>query len=205
MRKKTIAIVALVLICMVFTLLGCEKGKENVDNGLKVGFEVSSGDDPSPSDFCAYSSEVSEFDINDVTLEFFYGGIFSENIEVERIQGRHIGKVKLFFHNPALGKFDILNHLSYENLYFIKESEEDYTSEAHRWKGNLYEEGEGEIITIPKELFVGESGVIGFLVFGKDEKHRDYPDIEYERVSGKSIYYKVNGDRVMLSGEEIKE
>ena len=205
MRKKIKIMVALVLIFSTFILVGCENGEENVNKGLEVGFIVNSGSDPSPSDFCAYRSNVSEFDINDVTLEFFYGGIFSESIEHERSHSRNIGKAKLYFHNPALGKFYIQNHLSYENLYFIKEGEEDYTSEAHRWKGNLYKEGEGETITIPKELFVGEKGLIAFIVFGKDENHRDYPNNEYEYVSGKNIYYKVNGDSVMLSGEEIKE
>lgn len=203
MIKKGICLmVVLILLTTAFVFAGC---KEEEDTGLKVGFEVSTTNgDPSPSDYCAYKSDVSEFDINNATLEFFYGGIFSESIEHERSHGRNIGNVKLYFYNPALGEFDI-NVFSDENLYFIKESEEVYTSEAHRWKGNLYEEGEGETVTIPKELFVGERGLIGFMIFGKDENHRDYPNNEYEYVSGKNIYYKVNGDRVMLSGEEIKE
>jgi len=196
MAKKLIIVIILFILTFTgFMLTGC-------NNSLSVGFDGVRGD-PAPSDYCAYSSDVSEFNINNVTLEFYYGGIFSEDIEYERSHGKNIGKIKLYFQNPAISEFFILDPVTYENLYFIKESDEDYTSETHRWKGNLYEAGEGDIITIPKDLFVNERGVIGFYVFGKDKNQIDYPNNEYKCVSGINIYYKVNGDRVKLSGEEI--
>ena len=198
-RKGIIIFGILILLTTSLVFAGCEK-----DKGLYVGFKGVGGD-PAPSDFSAYRSDVSEFDINDVTLEFFYGGIFCEDIEYERSQGKNIGKVKLYFRNPALGEFSVINSFSDENLYFIKESEDDYVSEAHRWKGTSYKKGEGEIITIPKELFVVEKGKLYFYVFGKDKNHLYYPNNEYEYISAISIHYKVNGDRVKLSGEVIKE
>lgn len=217
MIKKIIRLGFVIILISVtlVVLVGC---KEDEDIGLNVGFEYSSSSEESPSDYCAYRSDISEFDINDVTLEFFYGGIFSESIEHERSNGRNIGKVELYFFAPALcensecatqydyqyGGMKCSNLLCEDSRYFIKESEEDYTSEAHRWKGILYEEGEGETITIPKELFVGERGLIAFFVYGKDENHRDYPNNKYELISGKNIHYKVYDDKVILSGEEIK-
>lgn len=214
-KKGIYLLVVFILLTTAFVFAGC---KEEEDTGLNVGFEGNLYGDPSPSDYCAYRSDVSEFDINDVTLEFFYGGIFSESIEYERSNIRNIGKVKLYFFAPALcensecatqydyqyGGRKCVNLLCEDSRYFIKESQKDYTSEAHRWKGRLYEDGEGETITIPKELFVGERGLIEFMVFGKDENHREYPDNEYELISGKIIHYKIYGYKVVLSGEEIK-
>lgn len=214
MANKLIYIVILFIFTFTgFVLTGCEENK-----GLYVGFEVSSGCLPSPSDYSAYASKVSEFDINDVTLEFYYGGIFSENIELELENGRNIGKARLYFFVPEFcnnsncrTQFDYeyggkkcVNILCDDSRFFIKEGEEDYTSEAHRWKGLLYKKGEGEIITIPKELFINERGKIGFMVFVKDKNHLYYPNNEYEYISGKTIHYKVKGDRVELSGEPIK-
>lgn len=188
------------VICMVFTLFGCENGEENVDNGLKVGFEVSSGDDPSPSDFCAYSSEVSEFDINDVTLEFFYGGLFNINIEDELNSVRNIPYVELYFDNKEM----------VGEPYLIRRTTESYISEKYRcemivdedWNMIGIDFNHFEQITIPKELFVGSSGKIYFYIFGNNIREIDNNG---RILSSIAIYYRLNNDKIILSGEEIKE
>lgn len=150
--------------------------------------------------FCAYKSEVSEFDIDNVTLYFFFGGIFSESIEHELECGSNIPKIRLYFRNTAIGEFTP-SPFSEENLYFIKEIEENYVSEKYRWKGSNYTLEDGVKLTIPSELFIGESGRISFIVAG--DEINDRVD-GYIYISGKGIYYKVNGDMVTLSDQEFE-
>lgn len=196
MTKKIIGVVVLFLITFtIFALAGCEKA----DKGLSVGFDSSYFGDPAPSDCCAYKSEVSEFDINDATLYFFYGGIFSESIEFQ-LEREDIPKIRLYFHNPELGDFEISPFLE-ENLYFIREVEENYISEKYRWKGRSYTQEDGIELTIPSELFIGESGKIGFIVAG--DNILDSVD-GYICISSIWIYYKVDGDKVILSGQKFE-
>ena len=49
------------------------------DNGIESGFSISNSE-PSPMITCAVKSEKNAFDINDVTLTFYYGGDFPENL-----------------------------------------------------------------------------------------------------------------------------
>ena len=201
MIKKIICVVLLLVLgSTVFMLAICDKG---VDEGLSAGFATSSGGSGGlyPSDFCAYKSDVSQFDINDVTLHFFYGGIFGESIEHHLENGRHrnITSVRLYFHNQLLGEFYVYAPYEFaeENLYFIREISERYVSEKYRWKGDEYELEDGFELTIPTELFIGESGIISFIVAGYDTQVD-----RYKYITGKSIYYEVNGDRVTLSDKK---
>ncbi|MGN1104949.1 MAG: hypothetical protein ACI4QI_08780, partial [Candidatus Coproplasma sp.] len=57
--------------------------------GIECGFEYSVSA-PLPSEFCAYKSQTNEFDIDNVSLTFFYGGVFSSDINQELENGRNI-------------------------------------------------------------------------------------------------------------------
>jgi hypothetical protein len=195
MKKKLICVLLLVLTFTVVVLSGCEKDEEYVDKGLSVGFEsTSAGGDISFSDYCAYKSDVSEFDINDVTLHFFIGGMFSDSIEHELECGRNFPSVKLYFKRFDLNESAMLG----DEPYFITEIS-DYVSEKYRWKGDQYELEDGLEITIPSELFIGESGRIAFIVKGI---HIKDPDNEYKHISSIWIFYTVDGNKVTLSENE---
>lgn len=193
----------LVMTFIVFMFAGCKnEEQEYVDKGLNVGFaNASSGYKIAQGDFCAYKSDVSVFYIDDVTLEFFYGGIFNDPpIWPEQLENLDItSNISLGFNNPALGE---------DRVIIVKEKNEWYLSDRYRWKGNAYESGEGETLTIPKELFISETGEIWFIVYAKDLSYLyGFPDgyiREGERhiTSRIIISYTVNEDKVTLAEKE---
>jgi len=197
MAKKLIcALLSLVLMSTILIFTGCNKDEEYIDEGLSAGFESSSGGISSP-DHCAYKSDVSEFDINDVTLHFFIGGMFGDSIEDQLGHGArgNINSLILYFKRFDLDRSDRIGG----EPYFITEISENYVSEKYRWKDGQYALEDGLEITIPSELFIGENGKIAFIVKGDN---LDNPYDEYIQISSIWIYYKVDGNKVTLSENE---
>ena len=92
--------VLLVLLALLLLATGCEPKKDhasNTDVALEVGFTPSGA--PLPSTFGAYKSATNKFDINAVTLEFYFGGMYSTEIEYELTHGLNYPKFELWFEN----------------------------------------------------------------------------------------------------------
>ena len=204
--KKTTSIfkliVVLILISMVFT--GCIPGGNigaNTGEGFQKGLKFSpiNGDHtvpPSVANDCACRSDKTEFNINFVILDFYYGGKFSENLEYEKQYTQDYPTFDLYFKDDD------------GNKVFVKRVFENFVSDKYRYHEIKNEYGytvekifnHSEKLWIPKKLFNKEKGVIYFSLYG--ENHR-YSEPKYETIASMSICYKVVGNKVVLSSGEL--
>ena len=181
MKNKTKLIAKIMLVVLLLTsaltLTACIE-KE----GLEAGFEWDHAEIGNRY-FCAYKSHKKEFDINDVTLTFYYGG--SHGIE---------DSFGLYFENEK------------GDVYLIKKIEnhnpDDYKME---WEG-MYERkvfSHFEVITIPKELFVDDSGYIWFFLGREYIIDSNNNSSKIDTLGGGAIRvdYKKSGDMIILSDE----
>ena len=177
--------------CMLFT--GC--GEKTT--GLK-NFSTSGN-----CYICAYESDKTEFDINNVTLEFSYGMYFFGSVEWEL---EHCSQ-RFAYH-------DIYIESCQKNgdKTLIKRAEEDFISEKYRVT-KVYDENNNfvrwdfncsEMITIPKEVFSKDKDHLVFRIYGEALVDDGIPS--YRLLSSEvGIAYKVKGDKVILAvnfGEE---
>ena len=167
---------------------------ENSDEGLKSDFASS---DEMSFFFVAYQSDKKEFDINDVTLEFSYGGRFIHHPDGTVCQySESYPYFDIYFTNEDGGKI------------FVKRVEENFVSEKYNCKLILDENRDivdvefnhSEILTIPKEIFTREKGIIWISFYGENVS-RD--PVKYDWFAGTYIHYKVEGDMVYLSTKEF--
>ena len=169
---------------------------EKESSVLESGFKPSASDETSPY-FAAYKSDKTEFDIDNVTLEFFYGGNYSPEIEFELEHGSNYPWFDIGFKNDE------------HDRVLIKRVEENFVSEKYRCRVILSENREtyevkynhSETITIPKEMFTKETGIIWFLTYG--ENPRDF-EPKYQSLAGTYIHYKIVGDKVFLSNKPFE-
>ena len=204
--KKERRIFRVLLILMIFSLLvtGCGQNADtNPDNDsgetdtsvgavLESGFKKSDAECETPLFHCAYRSDKTEFDIDDVTLDFYYGGWFS-NLGIDYDLRQHnFPTFEIYFTNDANDKC------------FVKRVEENLVSEKYRCKF-IYDDdwnfielkfNHSESITIPREIFTENEGVIYFAIYSKNANHT-VPEVEW--IAGKAIFYKIIGEKVILS------
>ena len=144
------------------------------NKGLEAGFDQRGH---VPEFLCAYKSDKREFDIDDVILTFYYGGN----------KGIHLPSFELYFENEEGNEYlikEIKNHnpeqymvsIEYKRILFIYDGTITFTY--------------GEILKIPKELFVNDKGYIRFCM-----KSNDVEDFWSSQI----VYYKVKGNTVLLS------
>ena len=156
------------------------------NKGLEAGFKWRQHPDGTSDYFCAYKSDKREFDINDVTLIFYYGCT----------KGITCPSFKLYFENKN------------GDIYLIKEvrdpNPDDYKVNLEYKETlffNTYEKvfNYSESITIPKELFVNDSGVILFNVAITWSIDDLINESEWDNITRAAIYYKVKDNTVILS------
>lgn len=204
-RTRSIYRVLLILITFSIFVTGCEqlginlpgKNKDTVSSGVESGFKPSSSDETSIFS-CAYKSDKTEFDINDVTLDFYYGVHYYESAEYFRENICDIPYFEVVFTTDDHDKF------------VVKRVEENLISEKYRCEyirdENLQlieiKYNYWETLTIPAEIFTEESGVIYFGFRGDDIRVQN-PEFR-ETGGGKAIFYKVKGDKVILSSKRFE-
>ena len=187
------AMLLLLAACMLFT--GCG------GYGLESGFSASDGE-MQPKYRCAYKSDTNIFSMDNVTLEFYYGGVFTAYLENEKENASNYPIFELYFVNDE------------EDKILARTVEENLISEKYRCtpKKNIFGNVIGwnfnhsEVLTIPKELFTKNSGKVFFVIYAENvNAYNEYVD-EYagmgpkiDFVTGKNIYYKIDGDNVILS------
>ena len=186
--KQILARVMLVVMIVgVLTLVSC-KG-----DGLEAGFKISIRGSGEVNPFSlAYKSDISQFDINNVTLTFYYGGAYEDDIEYMREHTFNYPYFELYFYN------DEQTHI------LARRVEENLVSEKYGWtcRGSRRVFNHSEELTIPKELFTKETGVISLGLFGADTRMNEE---EPKLLSWIDIYYKKDGDKITLSSEEFSE
>ena len=192
---------------------------------LSSGYSFSpGGGEPWPEIVCftAYKSKQNEFDLNAVELTVSYSafgwsrgtpfkknGAYPEGVE-------DIFMRVIFANLSAIGNgwTEITNEsLSYtvkeidDETYFSAAYGCDYKEESVCGGGHLtIDYYHSEQVTIPSALFVGEKGCIIFGV-GSTEKYADGNE-EIENIVHwmySAIFYRVEGERVILSSTEFEE
>ena len=204
-RINKICKMLLVLIIISVSFTGCMWNNilgTNTQNPLEGGFKFSAPDSPRetppspPPRFCAYKSHKSEFNINFVILDFYYGAYYPGGIESELKQGDNFPCFELYFENDDGDRF------------FVKQVKENYVSEKYGCdvikKNNSIIEvkfNHSEKLWIPKKLFTKESGVIYFRIYGENPRH-SFP--KTQTIASIKIYYQRCGNEVLLSDKKFE-
>lgn len=185
--------VLLIITTAIITAVYFGRNETSTNTGIESGFRYSNYE-PLPSDFCAYKSDTNEFDINNVSLTFYYGGIFSPNIEHEQKNGRNIPEFDVHLYNVENKTICITTHID-EN--FISEKYRcSFMTEKEKTDFVEISFSYSEKITIPNELFSENQGEICFSITGLNIN-----EINPEEKILTCIYigYKVVGEKVVLS------
>ena len=193
MNTKTKIISALLCMAVLFgslSLTSCSA------IGIDSGFITSNGEEINFFQ-AAYRSDKTIFDIEDVTLTFYYGGDYDNDIEDIR---------ENIYNIPS---FDIYFTDEYGNEILVKTVEENFVSDKYNLDviyGNWYRTefifNHSESITIPKEMFTEESGVIYFSIKGTNILE---PNPTYGWIAGEAIFYKkICCDKIFLSGKPFR-
>ncbi|MBE7088633.1 MAG: hypothetical protein E7370_03845 [Clostridiales bacterium] len=169
----------------------------NAKTGLENGFKPCDGEDETPIFYCAYRSDKTEFDIDNVTLDFYYGGYYYQGAEFELENAHDFPSFELYFEEDN------------GNNFFVKRVEENFVSDKYscevvydeNWHITEIRYNHSEQITIPSEVFTKENGQIWFEIHSANAN-----DIESEVkcITGISIFYQVSNGRVILSNQELK-
>ncbi len=192
--KKFFAIAVSACLIIAAILIGIivpSLNKPTQPTKLKWGFESNGGAEPSES--CAYMSETNTFDIDNVTLTFYFGADFSSDINQELELVRNIPEFDVYFADADRNP-----------IYTIRHSTENFVSEEYRVTC-VYDENynfiekiynHSESITIPKELFTEEQGVIRFYVSGININEIQPT---YKTIVSAYINYDIKDGKVILS------
>lgn len=206
-RINKIYKVLLILLIISLSFTGCVWNDllgQDTSEGFEKGFKYDeswkiqhNGTYPVEIDhvfYCACKGDKSEFNINFVILDFFYGGDFDDDLEKER-KSHDYPCFELRFSND-LGDSVVAKRV-YHNL----------VSEKYRCEKTEYEYSyeivfnHSEKIWIPRKLFKKEKGAIYIGLYGEKQS---YDASQYKCLESMAICYKVVDNKVILSSEEIK-
>ena len=192
-KKRFIFIGAIILLVLALTVIVVISliTKNGV---LKQGFSISHGCEDMNPVCCAYQSDQKIFDMNDVTLDFYYGAIRGS---ISGYKDRRVFTTVYFQHKGQDRK--VIKILE-ENIF----SEKYNIYETNRLLANILdlEYNYSEKITIPKELFINETGIITFNIYAEVFNENGVSGASYG--ASQPIYYKVTGNKVELSTKEFK-
>ena len=180
--RKTIGFILIVL-----TLISAITGCSQQEKGLEGGFYPAEG--MSNSMICAFKSDKREFDVNDVTLTFCFGGCWSvSGVEFEREQRSYPG-FDLYFWNKG-------------QRYFIRHEPRDFVSDEFDYQEVKNEDGSKRIhfnhseqITVPKEIFNELTGGFAFVIYGINAKSTDQKE---QKLASISIWYVYDTSRKVI-------
>ena len=179
---------------------GENQNTEGTENGGETNeSQVGESGAPRVDNFVDYRVDKTEYDIDDVTLEFFFGCAsydlqkYSTYEEWFYIYFTHVGE-----------GIEIVKKVE-ESIYSEKYAvERIYDLENYKILGEIY--SHSEMITIPKEIFVTDKGVIKFQI--KTER-KNFPETKKIRgVATIFVKYKIEGDKVVIltkGGDPIKK
>ena len=151
---------------------------------------------------CTYKTEKTEFDIDDVSIDLYYGGDYYD------VQfNDEYGSIIPSFYIYVAGNWDGKNQ-KFNNEHLIKHVEEPFISEKYDceiirkqflfWHTTEIIYNHCETITIPRELFIENSGVININIRGTDSRGN------IVKITGTCFYYKVVGEKVLIAKNSFK-
>ena len=171
--------VLLLILILSLALTGCGQGDAGIDTFTSpAGWYSVTADAKSP---------MSIFDINDVTLTFYFGQSMSSSLEHELEDGTNLGCAYLYFENDD------------GERSFIRKTEDPITSETHRsWHDydGIRTYRHSEILTIPAELFNKQIGEVRFEVAAVDNRSENKDPSVHTRV--RLFYRKTNDGKVEI-------
>ena len=191
-KTKLVArlMIVILLLTSALTLASC--GNKGLEVGMfKYGEFM-------PEFMCGYKSNINQFYINDVTLDFYYG-IVHPNYEIESFELYFIDEseemhlIKKVNESLAQEKYRIeYKHVPFLMRFFVDNLKYNYS----------------EKITIPKELFAQEEGYLMFALTtetmygGEDTGCRACShQCKTHTLSRQILYYKVDGNSVTIYSE----
>lgn len=193
--KKITAIAAGVCVFIAALLIGLFVPSNNsptVEKPLEWGFKYENGCEM-PSKVCAYRSDTNTFDIDNVTLTFYFGGIFGPDVNFYREHAMNVPEFDIFFGDSNFEPIQLIRH---SNDNFVSEEynvtlliDENYNTTEIKYNHS-------EIVTIPKELFTKQQGIINIGIGGIDILEREP---KYDRITSVTISYDIIGEKVVLS------
>ncbi len=166
------------------------------NTGLESGFTASSGE-PIPDNWCAYKSATNEFDIDNVTLTFYFGTIMPKEVTDEYIEnylenGINIPEFDVYFGDTYCNPLYLIRH-STEN--FISTEYSCYIEDYYSKEVNIIY-NHSETVTIPQELFTRQQGAISFYISGTDINELEP---EYKMIACILMNYDIKDGKIVLS------
>ena len=184
------------------------------DKPLEYGLKFGPGD--GVNDFfnpavCAYKSDTNIFDIDNVTLKFYFGYIIPDYATIEYLLETtvNVPTFDIYFEGAYYtGSGENLYDYEYSEKFLVKTSDMNLISEEYRVTEVYNEEpryiqelvfNHSEILNIPQELFKGEYGMIYFRISGVDlhgsvagfiKKTGGSVHFGYDKIGSKIIIYK---------------
>ena len=181
-KKATCALrrVLLLILILSLALTGCGWGDAGIDTFTSPsGWYSVRADAKSPT---------SIFDINDVTLTFYFGQSMSPSLEHQLENSTNLGCAYLYFENDD------------GDRSFIRKTEDPITSETHRaWYNydGIWTYRHSEVLTIPAELFNKQIGEVRFEVAAVDNRSENKEPGVHTRV--RLFYRKTNDGKVEIN------
>lgn len=177
MKPKFLKVIAILLLSVI--ILPACGGK-----GLEIGF--GGRGEFLDNIMGAVKSDKTDFDVDNVTLDFYYGGILEEYGEDDE---RQIFGVALYWGNRIIASeidFDTPyeDYRTLEDLYFVKFiSAEQWLSGGYGVEATVSKKSfeHNETLTVPAEMFL------------QDEKNLVLSFIQIYTVTEQPYYYIVNG------------
>lgn len=197
MKKITSLLLIFVMLFTAMSLSGCER------KVLKNGFYRYG--DVITDYFIAYKSDVSEFDITDISLDLYYG----------------VGEYERLTENTSIDSFEICFLSGDSSLYIAKKANDELISEKYnvdveyvpflaRFFVDNLSFSHSETIAIPEYLFNKNTGEIRIILSSEHlyvEHNVEFQEeclacsVEYKThiLAESTIYYQKSSDKIVLS------
>ena len=196
--------VTLILLTLFYTFMGCNvledifnESESILDKPLRGGFDFGDGGEV-PACTAAYESDTRVFDIDDVTLTFYYGHSFGkteEEVEHNRTHGNSYPEFSLYFQDENGTRY-LIRHVD-ENFVSTKYSCTWIVDDD--WYIIDIEYNYSETITIPRECFINEEGYFGFIILHEKNNSDNTQQGSFEeRIASCNIYYRLENGKVII-------
>lgn len=137
----------------------------------------------------AYRSDTNKFDIDNVSLSVSFGGFFCYEFSDSINAYMDVPEFDLFFTNE-----------NSECIYLVRHSTENLASKEYNvitgYKGTRRKFNHSEMVTIPKELFSKQRGLLCLCIAGIDFMETEP---EYAILACVYINYTIEKEKVILS------
>lgn len=184
----------ILLIVLMVSLVSCTPKNKPIDNDkvLESGFVYSFGE-PLPSDFCAYRIEKNEFSIDRDYINFYFGGLFNSNIELELSSGKNFPEFSVYFvdKNETL----IQTAINFNENYVSDKFRVSCINNEKKELVNVNYNFSTQLI-IPSEVVNEDYGQIRIRVGGININETDPT---FQIISAVNLNYKKEGTNIVLT------